>query len=126
MTLDENLSQEDIRQYYEHIYSGTSRSDYGRARNRVADNLKKMPITAGEKILDVGCGTGTTCFYLKELGAEPIGIDIALEAIRTEAHLSKDSMFIKPMRSIYPSPITRLMVLPSWVLWSISLIPTKP
>lgn len=48
-------------------------------------------VKAGSSVLDIGCGLGETLFYLKEIGAKPIGIDsnnafvIHLKGINLEA-----------------------------------------
>ncbi len=44
-------------------------------------DVPAMPIKRGEKVLDVGCGTGNTLALLKELGSDVYGIEIDKKAV---------------------------------------------
>src|SRR6476469_5678862 len=52
---------------------------------RIADQMResgeslvqRIGITKGLKVLDLGCGDGTTAFPAAKLGAEVLGVDIA-------------------------------------------------
>ncbi|HEC35147.1 MAG TPA: class I SAM-dependent methyltransferase [Anaerolineae bacterium] len=44
-----------------------------------------MHIQRGDRVVDVGCGLGTTGLYLADRGAAAIGIDISFEAARATA-----------------------------------------
>ena len=76
-------SQDVIRQYYEEQYRERSRRRIGGSLKRVHSNLRGMHIERGDRIIDIGCGLGTTGLYLAGLGAIAFGIDISFEAART-------------------------------------------
>jgi 2-polyprenyl-3-methyl-5-hydroxy-6-metoxy-1,4-benzoquinol methylase len=42
-------------------------------------------VAAGDAVLDLGCGAGEFCAALAEAGAQPIGVDVAAEALRRAA-----------------------------------------
>jgi 2-polyprenyl-3-methyl-5-hydroxy-6-metoxy-1,4-benzoquinol methylase len=42
-------------------------------------------ISAGDSVLDIGCGAGEFSAALREAGARPIGVDVAAEALRRAA-----------------------------------------
>jgi ubiquinone/menaquinone biosynthesis C-methylase UbiE len=44
--------------------------------------VDKLEITKGQKVLDLGCGDGTTAIPEARLGAEVVGIDIAANLVR--------------------------------------------
>src|SRR5436853_5590697 len=53
--------------------------------------VKRLGITKGLKVLDLGCGDGTTALPAAKLGAEVVGIDIARNLVeagnkRAQAH----------------------------------------
>ena len=56
---------------------------------RIADSMRKsgeelvagMGITKGMKVLDLGCGDGTTALPAAQLGAEVLGVDIATNLV---------------------------------------------
>lgn len=74
-------SQDHIKEYYEEQYYGErSKGITGRSLKRVRSNLRGMHIKRGARLIDVGCGLGTTGLYLANRGAIPLGIDISLEA----------------------------------------------
>src|SRR6188472_1384279 len=58
---------------------------------RIADTMResgealvqKLGITKGTKVLDVGCGDGTTALPAAKLGADVVGIDVARNLVET-------------------------------------------
>jgi len=68
---------------------------------RVADTMResgaalaaKLGITKGLKVLDLGCGDGTTAIPQAKLGAEVLGVDIARNLVEagTDKRKKKDS-----------------------------------
>ena len=58
--------------------------------------VQRLGITKGLKVLDLGCGDGTTALPAAKLGAEVLGVDVArnLGALRTEALLFVPAMAI--------------------------------
>jgi SAM-dependent methyltransferase len=43
--------------------------------------VERLGITAGDRVLDVGCGDGTTAVPAAQLGAEVLGVDIAANLV---------------------------------------------
>jgi 2-polyprenyl-3-methyl-5-hydroxy-6-metoxy-1,4-benzoquinol methylase len=64
---------------------------------------RDLGITAGMRVLDVGCGDGTTALPAAQLGADVLGVDIArnLVAAATHAPRSSDST-TSPFRRATP------------------------
>ena len=67
-----------------------------------------LGITPGLKVLDLGCGDGTTAVPAARHGAEVLGVDIARNLIeagkkRARQKASPTSRFRKEMRPIYRS-----------------------
>ncbi|MBX9949986.1 MAG: class I SAM-dependent methyltransferase [Candidatus Obscuribacterales bacterium] len=64
-------------------------------RESGATVVKSLAITKGLKVLDLGCGDGTTAIPMAELGAEVLGVDIAsnlvAEATRRAGELGLSS-----------------------------------
>src|SRR6266511_2262389 len=58
---------------------------------RIADTMResgealvrRLGITKGLKVLDLGCGDGTTAFPEAKLGADVLGVDIARNLVET-------------------------------------------
>lgn len=75
-------TQNSIRHYYEEHYERRRRSEASQNLRRVRSNLRGLRIAEGDRVLDIGCGLGTTGLYLAEQGATPVGIDISFEACR--------------------------------------------
>jgi ubiquinone/menaquinone biosynthesis C-methylase UbiE len=61
------------------------KGDFTRIANTMRENgealVKRLGITKGLKVLDLGCGDGTTALPAAKLGAEVVGIDIARNLI---------------------------------------------
>lgn len=75
-------SQDNIQQYYEERYTKKSWGATKAALLRVHDNLQGMEIEPGARILDVGCGLGETGLYLRDRGAEALGLDISFTSVQ--------------------------------------------
>jgi len=75
-------SQGGIRQYYEEQYKERPGRRTGGSLKRVHSNLRGMHIKRGDRVIDIGCGLGTTGSYLADRGAIPFGIDISYGAAR--------------------------------------------
>jgi SAM-dependent methyltransferase len=85
LSVDRGLNaQGAIRQYYEEQYRRGRRGRKAESR-RVRSNLRGMQIEPGSRIVDIGCGVGTTGYYLADQGAIAYGIDISFESVRTTA-----------------------------------------
>jgi len=50
-------------------------------RESGAELVEKIGIKSGQKVLDLGCGDGTTAIPSAELGAEVLGVDIAVNLV---------------------------------------------
>jgi ubiquinone/menaquinone biosynthesis C-methylase UbiE len=50
-------------------------------RNSGAELVEKIGVKPGEKVLDLGCGDGTTAIPSAERGAEVVGVDIAANLV---------------------------------------------
>lgn len=65
-------------------------------RGRLADRLEKkiisdlVKVRPGDKILDVGCGTGHFSVFFKSLGAEVAGLDPSAEMLEQAPSLYRD------------------------------------
>jgi ubiquinone/menaquinone biosynthesis C-methylase UbiE len=75
-------SPKQIQQYYEEYHRARSR---GISLRRVQSNLREFEIQPGDRIIDVGCGLGTTGIYITNQGAKPYGLDLSLEAVRASS-----------------------------------------
>ena len=67
--------------------------------------VKGLGITKGLKVLDLGCGDGTTALPEARLGADVLGVDIASNLVaagnkRAKEQGSRTSSFRKAMRLI--------------------------
>jgi len=61
---------------YERIFGETFVSTGGEATTK--NFLKKLKLTPGMKVLDIGCGTGGSAFYMaKHFGVEVLGVDLS-------------------------------------------------
>src|SRR5438046_6614121 len=52
--------------------------------------VKRLAITKGLKVLDLGCGDGTTALPEARLGAEVLGVDIAKNLVEAGNRRAKD------------------------------------
>ena len=73
------------KKYFEDYDVLNSLIPYQELRNEIIKNLDVKP---GDKILDLGSGTGNVAIEVKKLGAEVIGIDFSTEGVRR--HKEKD------------------------------------
>ena len=70
--------------------------------------VKGLGLTKGLKVLDLGCGDGTTALPQARLGADVLGVDIASNLVeagnkRARNRASRTAGFRKAMRPIYTS-----------------------
>ena len=83
---------------------------------RIAESMREsgealvrgLGITKGLKVLDLGCGDGTTALPAARLGADVLGVDIASNLVeagnkRAKEQPSRTARFRKEMRPIYTS-----------------------
>ena len=90
--------------YFNKLTSGLLNLITRRERAIVMELLQP---TAGETVLDAGCGPGIYCSFLKEAGCEVVGIDISpsmVEAARKrgiEAHVAKKGDWYQVCRRCY-------------------------
>src|ERR1700675_4514442 len=52
--------------------------------------VQRLGITKGLKVLDLGCGDGTTALPAAELGADVLGVDIARNLVEAGNQRAKD------------------------------------
>jgi ubiquinone/menaquinone biosynthesis C-methylase UbiE len=90
---------------------------------RIADTMResgealvqRLGITKGLKVLDLGCGDGTTALPEAKLGAEVLGVDIAQNLVEAGNRRAAEQgltnlKFRKAMRPIWSSCRTRLLI----------------
>jgi 2-polyprenyl-3-methyl-5-hydroxy-6-metoxy-1,4-benzoquinol methylase len=69
------------REYHEQLWQGVppalEPADFARRRSFLLNN-----VTAGQRVLDVGCGEGRFTAELVRVGADAVGIDVAEEPLR--------------------------------------------
>jgi SAM-dependent methyltransferase len=53
--------------------------------------VKSIGITKGQKVLDLGCGDGTTAFPAAKLGADVLGVDIASNLVEAGNRRAKEA-----------------------------------
>jgi len=71
---------DDIADWYAEWVAGGRHNDYS---TRVAQMLiRLLPAGTGERCLDIGCGTGERATTLRDLGWEPIGVDLSTGQLR--------------------------------------------
>lgn len=81
----------DLAKYYDLIYSW---KDYIGEVNRIKELIKKYKKPDGNKLLDVGCGTGKHLEYLKD-EFSCTGSDINIEMLEIAKENAKDVVFIQ-------------------------------
>jgi cyclopropane fatty-acyl-phospholipid synthase-like methyltransferase len=70
--------------------------------------IKRLEVTNGLKVLDLGCGDGTTALPAARLGADVLGVDIASNLVEAGNRRAKEeglitASFRREMRLIYTS-----------------------
>ena len=93
-------SQDHLREYYDVQYG--AKSDTVADLSRVRQNLQKMVFESGARVLDVGCGIGTTCFYLKQRNALPVGVDFSYRAVHSALRLGNCAQVLQADAEILP------------------------
>ena len=90
--------------YYEALWEavpeGREPVDFARRRDFLLSH-----VSAGERVLDVGCGEGRFAAELARVGAEVVGIDVAAEPLRRarERHPELD-LRLMPAAGAWPLP----------------------
>jgi ubiquinone/menaquinone biosynthesis C-methylase UbiE len=79
-------NQGHVREFYDALYE--TRLDTVADLGRIQQNLQKMVLEPGDRVLDVGCGIGTTCFYLKQKNTSPVGVDFSYRAVHSALRLA--------------------------------------
>src|SRR5437870_5573279 len=64
-------------------------------RESGAAMVKSLAISAALRVLDLGCGDGTTALPLAQLGAEVVGIDIARNLVEAGNQRAKQAGLTK-------------------------------
>jgi ubiquinone/menaquinone biosynthesis C-methylase UbiE len=79
--------QTEIKRYYEEFYAQAPKARKAPDYRRICSNLRHYPYKTGDRIIDIGCGTGGTLSYLLSKGANPLGLDISLQALKDVGEL---------------------------------------
>ena len=61
-----------------------------------------LDIKKGERILDVGCGTGTTLVAANGLGAHPFGMDFSIKGLQKAKHKIDSGSFVSGDAHLLP------------------------
>ena len=77
---------------------------------RIADSMReggeelvqKLSVTKGMKVLDLGCGDGTTALPEAKLGADVLGVDIAANLVEATAARKKQGLQTASFRKATP------------------------
>src|SRR5260370_37740309 len=56
--------------------------------------VQRIGVTKGMKVLDLGCGDGTTAFPAAKLGADVLGVDIAQNLVEAGEKTAADAGLI--------------------------------
>lgn len=73
------MADETIRHIIDHYLE--PKSEW--ARSRVARVMESLSVKPGERVLDLGCATGTFSFHTFRAGARPCGLDRDAEVLKT-------------------------------------------
>ena len=88
---------------------------------RIADSMResgeelvqKLTVTKGMKVLDLGCGDGTTALPEAKLGADVLGVDIAANLVEATAARKKQGLRTASFRKATPPTSGILRTAPS-------------
>ncbi|PKU24914.1 DVU_1556 family methyltransferase [Telmatospirillum siberiense] len=58
----------------------------------------------GERVIDIGCGCGTSLAYLRRRGLNAIGVDISPHALRLAKHRAGESLVVQASGDALPFP----------------------
>ncbi len=74
----------ELRSYYDTFYQESDFRRYSRglSSTMLRTLLKKLRLSPGSRILDVGCGTGFYAELFSNLGMQTTGVDISLNGLR--------------------------------------------
>ncbi len=80
-----------LARYYDQMYAHI---DYESAAQRLHDIIQKYKQTEGNRLLDVGCGTGTHIMYLKDK-YQAMGFDISEEMLSVAREKCPNTSFVQ-------------------------------
>lgn len=80
MTDSQDCTHRDVADFYDHVYHRDASSDALPDRHLIG-LAKRLGVKAGQKIVDIGCGTGEWLSVCADASAEIAGIDISMAAV---------------------------------------------
>lgn len=91
----------DIQRYYDTVYYGEAA-----ASKTVPSHLvrlaKKLSIRKGQRVMDVGCGSGKWLQAVYKQGADPVGVDLSHKAVETCKKIIPDGNFYLAVAEALP------------------------
>jgi ubiquinone/menaquinone biosynthesis C-methylase UbiE len=95
--MSEMQSFKDQKKIHDKVYEKTfDLKEYLIPSDRIKIKIiyEMLDIKKGERILDVGCGTGTTLVAANGLGAHPFGMDISIKGLQKAKHKIDSGSFV--------------------------------
>jgi len=75
---NKTVSEDDVKSYYNRFLDHLKHDhEFTNPRHQKAKETLKNMIRPGMRVLDIGCGTGITSWFMGELGANVVGVDIS-------------------------------------------------
>lgn len=81
-----------IGQFYDSVYYRNARADTNVSRH-LRSLVSRLAIRKGDRVLDVGCGTGQWLIAVRKCGAYPYGVDLSSKAISICKTIIPDGVF---------------------------------
>jgi ubiquinone/menaquinone biosynthesis C-methylase UbiE len=69
-----------ITDYYDLRYATRRQAAFGRPPEESVERLRIAALSAGDRVLDVGCGQGFFLHASHDAGCQPVGVDISAQA----------------------------------------------
>ena len=85
-----------------------ARDEFGDIDIYLFDQILKGRITARDRLLDAGCGSGRNLVYLLRAGVEVWGVDADADAVRDVRHLARRLVPSYPEERFLAEPIQRM------------------